>query len=181
LRIYIAVSSQGGRLYIFLNNMGKRIPLTKGKYAIIDDGDYEWINQWKWYAHIPHGKNIYAVRTEKNKCKFMHREILGINDPKVFTDHINRNGLDNRRKNLRTCTIVENNRNHPSRKGSSSKYKGVSWNKKHNKWVAMIEKNRVNYYLGCFCDEKNAAIAYNQKAKELFGDFAWLNKINEGD
>lgn len=103
----------------------------------------------------------------------MHRQILGLTDPKIFTDHKDHNGLNNQRSNLRIATHGQNMANKsPSGK---SKYMGVSWNKNDKKWRSQIRKNRVTIYLGSYINEIDAAIAYNNKAVEVHGEFANLN------
>lgn len=135
----------------------KKIKLTQDKYAIVDDWNYEWLNQWKWYA-LKNRNTCYAVRASyangKQQTISMHRVILGLKpgDGKI-TDHINRNGLDNRELNLR---IVTNQQNHFNQKNT----KGYSWNKKDKKWEAYIGINGKNIYLGSFDDEKDACKAY---------------------
>ena len=101
---------------------------------------------------------------------------LGIVQKELMVDHINRNGLDNTRKNLRICTRSENLMNSKKPElNSTSKYKGV--NKCGNSWRAEIRLNRKGFYLGKFKTEKEAALAYNKKAIELFGEFARLNEV----
>lgn len=159
----------------------KRINLTQNKVAIVDDQDYDWLSRRKWYAHKgTHG--YYAVRNSK-KCEGkkhlirMHRAIMGLQyGDKQEIDHINHNGLDNRRCNLRVCTHRQNGYNQTSKTGSS-KYKGVSWYKPYKKWESYIDTNGKRQKLGYFDNEIDAAKAYNDKAKELFGEFACLNKI----
>jgi hypothetical protein len=106
-------------------------------------------------------------------CKPMHQLILGF--PNMLIDHRNHNTLDNTRNNLRTATIKENSSNCKPRKGTSSQYKGVSWNKTGKKWVAYIKKDQKRIYLGCYVNEYEASQVYNQAAQELFGEFAYLN------
>ena len=93
----------------------------------------------------------------------------------LFVDHIDHNGLNNRRSNLRLCTTAQNARNVFSYKGSTSKYKGVCWYKEGRKWAAKIKLNNKAYHLGLFEDETEAAIAYDKKARELHGEFGCLN------
>lgn len=94
-----------------------------------------------------------------------------------FVDHINRNGLDNYRCNLRPATRLQNRMNCGLSKRNKSGFKGVSWHKSCNKWVAKIEINDKSIYLGLFDDKIEAAKAYNAAAKKHFGEFAWLNPI----
>ena len=106
----------------------------------------------------------------------MHRLIT--NAPKgLMVDHINHNGLDNRRKNLRLCTVSQNNRNRRpiTRPNKGSKYKGVTFDKKRNLFKAEIQHNKKKYFLGRFKSQIKAAQAYDKKARELFGEFAYLN------
>jgi hypothetical protein len=160
----------------------KLIPLTQGKFAQVDDADYDFLMQWKWHADkSPSGNTFYAKRNDKssgkNKAICMHRLLLGLTAPKIFGEHRDQNGLNNQRDNLREATHSENMRNTKSKKGSSSKYKGVSWVAKRNKWQSNIWLDRKQYPLGHFKLESEAALAYNKKAIELFGEFANLNII----
>lgn len=153
----------------------KKIPLTQGKYAIVDDDDYDFLIQWKWFAHKRNGI-FYAARTErfppcpKPKTISMHRVI---NKPPsgFITDHINKNGLDNRKKNLRTATVAQNQYNRSAARNSSSKYKGVSKHKRHSKYAARININGEQIVIGYFHDEKKAAEAYMAFAKGVHGEF----------
>lgn len=153
----------------------KTIPLTKGKFAIVDDEDYEWLSQWKWHINS-HG---YVVRFNDRYCIQMHRLIIETfirefkNDEQA--DHKNRIRHDNRKTNLRIVTREQNQRNRASNKNTSSKYKGVVWHKTRKKWQAQIKIKRKYYYLGVYDNEKEAAKIYDQKAKSLFGEYAWLN------
>lgn len=158
--------------------MSKLIELTQGKFAIVDDEDYDFLMQWKW--HVSEG---YAKRTGKKKDGklrfkniFMHRVINKTPDNKL-TDHINFNRLDNRRKNLRECDYLENIRNSKKRNVSaSSKFKGVHWNNYHSKWGSSIRKDKgITEFLGYHENEIDAAIAYDSAASAYHGEFACLN------
>lgn len=147
------------------------IPLTQGKFAIVDDEDYDWLMQWKW--HIKRGSNtFYAVRNGKRPHRqkiLMHREI--INPPKGFeTDHINHRGFDNRKINMRCCTHAQNNRNRLSK---FNRHKGIVQRK--NRWYARIWHNCRYIYLGTFSSKNEAIVAYDTKALELNNDFAYTN------
>ncbi|MBW8040358.1 MAG: hypothetical protein FVQ85_10195 [Planctomycetes bacterium] len=152
----------------------RRIPLTQGQYAIVDPERYEELAKHKWFAKRCDGR-FYAVRSTKIKNVKMHQVIMGTEEGKVI-DHINSNGLDNRKANVRFATSQQNSWNQRKQRGnSSSKYKGVSWEKKRKEWRARITfKGRV-VHLGRFDTEKEAAMAYDDKAREFFGEFAWLN------
>lgn len=130
----------------------KRIPLTQGKYAIVDDEDFEWLNRWRWKYH----KDGYAVRTATgNRNVYMHREVN--KTPKgLLTDHINRNGLDNRRCNLRTTDYRGNALNTGLPSNNTSGRKGVTWNKNRNRWQAQINSKKETVYLGLFENIKDA-------------------------
>jgi hypothetical protein len=156
----------------------KMIPLTQGKFALVDDEDFEYLNQFKWCADKIGikwycGRNI-VIGTNKKFIR-MHRIILGleIGDGK-HTDHIDGNGLNNQRSNLRICTNAENRYNQKKKQGSSI-YKCVSWNKKTMKWISKITFKGKQIYLGSFNIEEDAAKAYDKKAMELFGEFARTN------
>lgn len=154
------------------------IPLTQGLFALVDGKDFEQLSKYKWYA--TKAQNTYrAIRHTssklgKRKTIYMHREILNA-PPEVDVDHRNHCGLDNRNTNIRICTRSQNNQNQEAMRGETSKYKGVYWHKKAQKWHSQIKYNKKKIYLGLFNNEIKAAIAYDNKAKELFGEFAKTN------
>lgn len=154
-----------------------KIPLTKSQFAKVDPEDYVWLSQFRWHCKV-NKCAIYAVRTitiaGKSKRIFMHRLLAGT-PSHLVCDHINHDGLDNRKQNLRNCTIKQNNANSRPSKNSSSKYKGISFNKARRKWAAYIKKNGKQFYLGLFASESAAAKAYDEAAKEYYGEFAHLN------
>lgn len=159
----------------------KQIPLTQGQFALVDDKDFDYLNQWKWCA-VKYKNGYYAQRTsyplnEKQKKIIMHRLILGLTDSKILGEHADRNTLNNQRSNLRVATKSQNAVNVSSRQNSTSKYLGVCWKNRDRKWVAQITKDYKKKFIGYFDNEIDAAIAYNKKAIEMFGEFANLNKI----
>lgn len=158
----------------------REILLTQGKTAVVDDDDYIFLMQWKWSYN-----GRYAVRGEylgifsgkyKYKMIRMHR-IISNTPAKMQTDHINGNGIDNRRSNLRICTHKENLCNQQLQQGKSSIYKGVYRRKDKNKWQAYIHINDKSKYLGLFMNEIDAAMAYNESAIKYFGEFARINEL----
>ena len=157
-----------------INNKKPRlIPLTRGKFAIVDADDYLHLSKHTWFAEGT-SKNCYAVRKENGRSIKMHRQIM--NAPAhLVVDHIDHNGLNNRKENFRVCTFAENCRNMRSTASKTSRYKGVHWNKRMGKWAAQITFENKNYHLGYFTDETAAARAYDEKAAELHGQFASLN------
>lgn len=151
----------------------KIIPLTQGKFAIVDAEDYAWLSQHKWCA-AKDKATFYAHRGSNGRLILMHREIMRA--PKgLMCDHRNHNGLDNRKSNLRLCTSAQNQYNKRPKKGCSSRYKGVILRRDCKKWRAKICLKRKRIHLGDFPDEIKAALAYDDKAIELFGEFAYLN------
>lgn len=158
--------------------MTKEIPLTRGKFVIVDEDAYDYLMQWKW-----HYDGYYAVRTEvigrKNKRSvekkiWMHR-VINQTPQGMDTDHINCNKLDNRRENLRSCTRSQNAMNCKGRP-SSSMFRGVKRHKKNQCWVASISIKGTRTHLGSFKNEADAATAYNFAALEHHGAFARLNR-----
>lgn len=137
----------------------KHITLSQGKFAIVDDLDFEWLNQWKW-TYDSHG---YAYRRDYKADKkiYMHREILRP-EPGLITDHINRNKLDNRRLNLRAVTKLQNNRNHGLSKRNKSGYTGVIWFKAAKAWRAYYGGKEGRVELGYFNDIADAVKARNE-------------------
>lgn len=161
----------------------KRIKLTQGKYTLIDDEDFEMVNKFKWHALKLRDK-YYAgsnLKVSENPAKFktllLHRFIMNVTDKEIQVDHINHNGLNNQKYNLRKATFAQNRANKNSNKNSASKYVGVSKAATKGKWRAIIGKKTGNISLGTYKTEIEAALAYNEAAKIINGEFANLNKI----
>ena len=150
------------------------IKLTFGKFAVIDVEDYDRVSQYNWCA-IEDDRCWYAHTFKRDGTPLsMHRLIT--NAPKgLLVDHIDHNGLNNRKSNLRLCTNAQNQQNTRPRRGGTSRYKGVWLDKTRNVFMATISCNKKRYFLGRFKLETDAAKAYDKKAKELFGEFAYLN------
>ncbi len=160
----------------------KRIPLTQGREALVDDIDYDYLIQFKWYALWM--RNGYRAKRNsprvngKQKAIYIHTVIAGrMGIDSRMIDHKDRNPLNNQRKNLRLATKVKNGRNRGLIENSKSGYKGVSWDTNNVKWRARIQVNGKQTHLGLFDDKVEAAKAYNAAAKKHFGEFAWLNPI----
>ena len=157
--------------------MSKEIPLSLGYVSLVDDEDYDYLNQWKWhYCDGYARRNVYEKGSRKPIPIRMHRVILNANKGE-YVDHINGNRINNQKENLRLCTYSQNNMNKKRHSDSKSNYKGVS--KHRSKWRATITKEYKTYYLGLYKTDIEAAIAYNEKATELFGEFAVLNDIGD--
>ena len=156
------------------------IQLTQGLYALVDGKDFECLNQYKWCVH-KRKFTYYAVRNTKVKngkqrTILMHRQILGMLPGIMEIDHKNHNGLDNRKSNLRICTVTQNQHNQKlCNRIGTSQYKGVCWDKSNKKWLVSIQYNGKRINLGRFTNEIEAAKIYDQKAKNLFGEFAYTN------
>lgn len=153
--------------------MVKEIKLSQGKVALVDNEDYEWLNQYKWFC-----SHKYACRRNKITNLPMHREIM--KTPKgMYTDHINHNTLDNRKENLRVCTCAENNHNAVAKKHNTSGYKGVYWNKRDKKWYVQIRVSYKRIWLGYFDFIEDAANSYANAAQKYYGKFAYVNHNKE--
>lgn len=155
----------------------KYVQLTQSKMAQVDDEDFERINQWNWNVQKCKNDKWYAQRSSpmvlgKRHAILMHREIIHV--PKgMEVDHIDGNGLNNQRYNLRICTTSQNQANTKRHIDNLSGYKGVSKSKK--KWRAQIKINKRTIVIGSFETPEEAARAYDKVSKENFGEFAYLN------
>jgi hypothetical protein len=165
----------------------KRIPLTQGKFALVDDEDYEWLNQYSWYAVWDTTARTYkAARTaacsvgNKRKTILMHREIMSAPHG-VVVDHIRHNTLDNRKSELRICAHKFNCRNRLLSKNNTSGYKGVTWFHRFSCWRANITIDRKQIFLGHFRSAELAAAAYDEASQKLHGHFASPNHQQESN
>ena len=158
----------------------KEILLSQGKVALVDDEDFEYLSQWKWSA-IKSRKTFYAIRTMKRDGKWvtvsMHRVIL---EPlsNMCIDHIDHNGLNNQRSNIRVATRRQNMVNRTA--WGRSKYLGVCiyYHHSHKYITAHIRVGGLKKYLGTFLTEEDAALAYNEAAREHHGEYAKLNIVD---
>jgi hypothetical protein len=157
----------------------KTIPLTQGQVALVDDGDYEWLMQYKWFTFRNKQGKIYAARKQKvgvNRWTtvYMARQILGF--PPSGVDHIKgEDTLNNTRLNLRPATKQQNAANTAKRRDNTSGFKGVTWHRVARKWMAHIRVNGRDIYLGLHSDLSLAARIYDDAARKHFGEFARTN------
>lgn len=146
----------------------KRIPLEgkrgAGKYALVDNEDYAELSKYKWYLN----DNGYAAKSQKQPTRYMHKLVFG-HQTLPHIDHINRNKLDNRKSNLRECTISENMANQSIRSDNKSGYKGISWDSKKNKWFACTRKNKKTIYIGRYKNINDAIREHEKVFLEIHG------------
>lgn len=152
------------------------VPLTRGYVALVDEVDYARVVAAGRWNIRPHGKTIYAQRgialpDGRRSTQQMHQFITGA----IGIDHRNGDGLDNRRSNLRVGTQAQNCANTRIRSNNKSGFKGVSWKKGCDAWVAQIRRDNKSYHLGLFSDREEAARAYDAAAIEFFGEYARIN------
>lgn len=169
--------------------MSKEIKLNSIKYpnlvTIVDEEDYNELIRYGWTPECTVGNNVYAVATINYKHIRMHRKILenhGINIKNKTIDHKDTDGLNNKKDNLRICSNNSQNLQNArkpklTQRNPTSIYKGVNWRKDKKKWCAEIKINYKKKHLGYFVSEKDAARAYNNKALELFKEYANINDI----
>lgn len=148
-----------------------------GKYTLVDDEDYGFLNKFRW-SYEP--RNSYARCSIGTKTIYLHQLVRPV-DKASIVDHINRDTLDNRKENLRSCSVKENQWNVGTRKDNKSGYKGVVKRTKKpgrpESWIAQMKHNGEQIWIGEYRTKNEAAEAYNKKAKALRGKFAFLNQI----
>lgn len=163
--------------------MAVEIPLTQGFVALVDEEDVGSIlAAGSWYAHRPSRTRVYAMRNMRRsdgsrRPVSMHTFLTAWD----FVDHENGNGLDNRRMNLRPASGSENGQNKGIQSNNTSGFKGVCWHKGARKWTASIKSDGRDRYLGLHLSADLAAMAYDEAARELFGEFARLNFPGPGE
>jgi hypothetical protein len=158
----------------------REIPLTQSKVALVDDEDFNYLNQWNWCINKD-VRTLYAFKGKSqnsNKASSMHQLLVSVPEG-MEIDHINHNGLDNRKENLRVCTHAENIHNQRTQnRNKTSQFKGVCWMEKSKRWRARIKVNMEFIYLGSFISEIKAALAYDKASKKYYGDFSCTNFID---
>jgi len=137
-------------------------------YALVDAADADWVNQWRWCLTAGYASRGMRVNG-RSRVVYLHRELLALTPGDAFDgDHINRNKMDNRRNNLRALPKGKNLQNVSSQEGSTSRHRGVYWNKKAGKWTAQIGINGRSTYLGLFLREDDAAEAARAAQRRVF-------------
>ena len=155
--------------------MTKKIPLTHGKVTVVDDDDYGRVSGFRWYAR--RSRNTWYAMSHNaipGKLTGIHRLLLNAPDD-LQVDHINGDGLDNRRGNLRLCTQNQNQHNRGKSGHNTSGYKGVHWDKWHGRWKAQIILDNRKIHLGYFDSPEDGADAYDNAARKYHGEFARVN------
>jgi hypothetical protein len=162
----------------------RRIRLTQGKYAIVDADDYWELSKYSWYAHKAEnsyyaGRTVHMAKGKKTRIVWMHREVIAV-PAGLMCDHINHNGLDNRKANLRAATAAQNRINsRTARIKKTSKHRGVCWSAEHKKWIAYVYVSGRAVFVKYFDDATAAARARDRAAKKYHGQFAELNFPDE--
>lgn len=157
----------------------RELPLSRGLVSLVDDADYDWLSQWRWHVcYCPQMRSFYARREFKDNGKrhtlHLHREICALK-PKdgLVVDHANHDTLDNRRSNLRVVTQRANSWNRQRNRDSVTGFKGVSFQPKRNIYQARINFCGNKMSLGYFRTPEEAAAAYRDASKRLFGEFSF--------
>jgi hypothetical protein len=155
------------------------LKVTQGYHTLVDDDDYDKVSGYNWLPQKL-GKTIYARKQYRGKFSYLHRILMNAKKGDCV-DHINGDGLDNRKNNLRLCTKSQNGCNRGKDRDNTSGYKGVTYvtnkNKRKKRWIAQITINKKHIYIGHFKTKEEAAIAWNEAAKKYHGEFAYQNKV----
>ena len=158
----------------------KKIELTQDKFTIVDDDDYPWLSSFKWSVSA----DGYAIRNKKlgygknnKRFEYMHKTVMHCDGSIKQVDHINLDRLDNRKSNLRLCSMEQNRKNRKKTKNNTSGFKGVYFHKDTEKWLAQIKSDKKHYHLGLFIDKVEAARAYDKAALRLHGEYANINGV----
>lgn len=158
--------------------MSKLIELSNNKVAIVDDNVFDSLSVYKWSFNGRYAHRSKWLKGGKTKHFYMHRDIMSPPDG-YDTDHVNGNKLDNRKCNLRVCTRSQNNANMGKPSHNTSGYRGVSWDKRANKWLAKLTCDSKAILSKHFDNKMDAVNAYNLAMINVFGSFAKLNNIKE--
>ena len=156
----------------------KRIKLTQGKFALVDDDKFEELNKYKWYAWYEKCTNsFYALRNTtvkkgKQTIVRMHR-LVSNTTGEMVVDHEDHDTLNNQLHNLRTVTKAQNNMNVKLRSDNTSGVTGVSFIEKNSRWKARIRKNRIDIHLGYFSNKQDAIQARKAAEEKHFGEYAY--------
>lgn len=143
----------------------KQITVTHGKVTLVDDEDFDYLNQYKWHCN-----KGYVSRTGNNKHLRMHRVIMHVQGD-LQVDHIDGNPLNNQKNNLRICTSSQNNKNKKTPHTNTSGFRGVSYHVSNKKWQSQIQVDGKQIHLGYFKTPEEASISYEDFAKKTFGSF----------
>lgn len=154
----------------------KKIQLTQGKAALVDDEDFEFLSQWSWCYNGKYAVKMTRLSDGSRATIYMHRLIAP--PPKGReVDHIDGDKLNNKRGNLRACTTAENQRNRPAPRHNTSGYKGVYWDVSKSKWRAQIKVGGKNAHIRYSANKEEAALIYNEAALKYHGEFAYQNEV----
>ena len=156
--------------------MSRQLPLAKGLCTLVDDDDFALVSAYPWHITSSGYVAGKVIIDGAQKLVYLHRFLLNA-PPGQVVDHINGDRLDNRQDNLRLVTRAQNQWNRKVQRNRSG-YKGVSWHRRKRKFYARIQANGQRYNLGYFDTAEEAAQAYDDAARRLFGEYARLNGVN---
>jgi len=159
--------------------ISKKIPLQNGMFAIVDDEDYERVNEYIWYLTYSGGTTKTVVTNIDRSIVLLTRFLSGVLNADEVVSFKNTNRLDFRKQNLLVNDGKYGQRSSRGHRGTTSKYKGVSWNKKKKKWIANVHGNGKQVYLGAYGKENDAARTYNEAARYFFGEGCYQNIIGK--